>query len=109
MFPAFALIIVCLSQRNDLPLVDSTRATRQFAPTSAPEFSSEKDSAMHIATIIGKPKTGDADVNVRKALRFQERAERLSAGNGGGRGGAGGRGRGGARGGGGGGRGRGKR
>lgn len=78
----------------------------QFAPTSAPEFSSEKDSAMHIANIIGKPKTGDADVNVRKALRFQERVDRLSGG--GGRGGAGGRGgRGGARGGGG--RGRGKR
>lgn len=57
---------------------------------------------MHIANIIGKPKTGDADVNVRKALRFQERVDRLSGG--GGRGGAGGRG-----GRGGGGRGRGKR
>jgi len=62
---------------------------------------------MHIANIIGKPKAGDAAVNVGKALRFQERVDRLSGGGGRG-GGAGGRGgRGGARGGGG--RGRGKR
>lgn len=98
-----------LLSRSSLSMFFSPRLARsyhlnpaQFAPTSAPEFSSEKDSAMHIANIIGKPKTGDADVNVRKALRFQERVDRLSGG--GGRGGAGGRG-----GRGGGGRGRGKR
>lgn len=48
---------------------------------------------MSIVNKIGKPKTGDSGINVRKALRFQERAERLSGGGGrGGRGGRGGKG-----------------
>lgn len=63
----------------------------QFEPTAAPSFAGEKSAAMNILSSIGRPTAAAAakkkgsegkegDVNVRKAVRFNERQQRLKKG-----------------------------
>lgn len=72
-------------------LQDADNFSLQFEPTAAPSFAGEKSAAMNILSSIGRPTAAAAakkkgsegkegDVNVRKAVRFNERQQRLKKG-----------------------------